>query len=300
MARFTNLSNELIIAIGSHIRKPAHSLNLVLVNRRTHGLILPLLYEHIVLHPNDYPDRTDSKYQRLNPCWMVQFCDNPAVEIGLRSVHTLEIGQDSLCKDFHSHHLKYILSRTTSLKRFCLLAGSFTYPTLPMVVFALDRVSTTLESLDLSSIYYNTPSEASGWYDVPGLGHFTALKHLCIQSCCHYHDFWTGIEAPSLRTLLPVCLQQLEMHRQDDLCVACSEYLVRKVVDLMEEGLRTPRPLRSVTLCLFSEGGMEPGATELVQEMSDRLDLATAKLNQQGISMDAKVRLVGCARQALR
>lgn len=101
------------------------------------------------------------------------------------------------------------------------------------------------------------------------------------------------MEVPSLRTLLPVCLQQLEMHRHDDPFVVYSENLFREVVDLMEEGLRTPRPLRSVTLCLFSEGEVKPVAKERVQKVSDRLDLATAKLNQQGIDMNAKVRLVG-------
>lgn len=90
------------------------------------------------------------------------------------------------------------------------------------------------------------------------------------------------------------------MHRHNDPFIDSGEALVKAVVDLMEEGLRTPRPLRSVTLCLFSKGGGKSGAKERVQKMIDQLDLATAKLNQQGIRMDAKVRLVGENMQALR
>ena len=57
MAKFADLSNELVIAIASHIRKPADILQLCIAERRSHKIIMPLLYENIVLHYLDYSPR---------------------------------------------------------------------------------------------------------------------------------------------------------------------------------------------------------------------------------------------------
>ena len=55
MAKFTNLPNELIVAIASHIQKPIDILHLCIAERRSHAIIQPLLYDNTILHHLDYP-----------------------------------------------------------------------------------------------------------------------------------------------------------------------------------------------------------------------------------------------------
>ena len=64
MAKFTDLSNEIVIAIASFIRKPADILHLCIAERRSHEIIIPLLYENIVLHDLDYPTHERHTYER--------------------------------------------------------------------------------------------------------------------------------------------------------------------------------------------------------------------------------------------
>lgn len=54
MANFADLPNELIIKIISHLRSSLWRLNLVKVNHRIHNLIIPILYEDILLDYRDY------------------------------------------------------------------------------------------------------------------------------------------------------------------------------------------------------------------------------------------------------
>ncbi|CAD6591334.1 MAG: hypothetical protein ASARMPREDX12_005082 [Alectoria sarmentosa] len=55
MAKFTNLSNEVVITIAPHIQKPADILHLCIAKRRNYAINPPLLYENISLHHLDYP-----------------------------------------------------------------------------------------------------------------------------------------------------------------------------------------------------------------------------------------------------
>lgn len=52
MGKLSDIPNEIIIAISSHLRKPSDILHLVLSNHRMHSLIIALLYEHIAIDEN--------------------------------------------------------------------------------------------------------------------------------------------------------------------------------------------------------------------------------------------------------
>lgn len=54
MAKFEDLSNEIVIALGSHLDKPSNSRSLANVNQRMKGLMIPLLFENIVLDRKHY------------------------------------------------------------------------------------------------------------------------------------------------------------------------------------------------------------------------------------------------------
>lgn len=290
MARFADLSNELIIAIGSHICKPAHSLDLVVLNRQTHSLIIPLLYEHIVLHPIDYAGQEicgeDWKSERGIVTRLAnKLRTNPDFRSAIR---TFELGLTAAFRP--SSELYRLFFLMTSLKQFRLVGGTFLGPT-GVVLPPLAYRSATLESLDLSSVHrgHGYPGYGIDY----GLDDFIALKHLCIQNrCCK----------GTMRGLLPKCLQQLEVHchrypRSQPL-IEQGDRATHVLVDLMEEGLTTPRSLRRVKLCLFWKGRAEPSA-EAIQQMVAEFDSSTAKFHQKGIEMDAKVRLVRLDLQAL-
>ena len=293
MAKFTHLPNELIITIASHIRKPAHILHLVLLNHRTHDLIIPLLYQHIILHSKDYPcPRPISVLtgHRLGPIWNIRrLCARFTASPALRSeVHTFEIGLDAIDR----HDFSFLLTQMNSLKRLRILRDPYfsEMPTLPEMTF--DFVSKTVESLDLGKCDFLFCAHGNR----TSFSHFTALKHLSIQSANGFRDYRTRRNLATLRGYLPVCLQELELYCQGALSssefIGQCEWIAHLLVDLMKEGLTTPRPLQTVTLYLKSWRCLEIFAKEPVQKMSEQFDLCTAQLNQQGIKMDAKVRFV--------
>ena len=47
MAKFSDISKEVVVAIACYLQSSFHILQLVLVNQRIHSSIVPLLYEHI-------------------------------------------------------------------------------------------------------------------------------------------------------------------------------------------------------------------------------------------------------------
>ena len=178
MARFTDLSDELTITIGSYVRKPAHRLSLAPLNRQTHSLIIPLLYEHIVLHPDDYPDQRSSKDEYgVERGTLARLAATMAQNSNLHSVvRTFELGLQFI-RTSERQELDKILSSTNSLKSFRLREGSHPGRTW-IVLFALENTMATLESLDLSSSDYCYSAHS----DTTSLRRLIALKHLSIQS----------------------------------------------------------------------------------------------------------------------
>lgn len=122
-----------------------------------------------------------------------------------------EIGLDSIGRAV-DYDFVILLTRMISLKRFRLLGGSPSLSTVNNVTFALDRVSAKLESLDLSSGDYYFYTNHGG---ITSLSHSAALKRLCVQSRCYIGVFWWGRRIATPSGLLPVRLQQLDIHRHD-------------------------------------------------------------------------------------
>ncbi len=66
MAKLMDLSNELILKIGTHIGKTPDKVHLIKVNRRTKCLLIPILYEHLILKHTDYlPNGGRNKYDTI-------------------------------------------------------------------------------------------------------------------------------------------------------------------------------------------------------------------------------------------
>ena len=266
------------------MRKPAHKLSLALLNRQTHSLIIPRLYEHIVLHPDDYPDQQSSKDEYgVERGTLARLAATLAQNSNLHSViRTLELGLQFI-RTSERQGLNNILSSTNSLKRFRLLEGSYLGRTW-IVLLALENSMATLESLDLS----NSDFCYSALGDNPSLRHFIALKHLSIQS-----RFRTGI----LREFLPDCLQQLDVHchygsQSGWALIEEANRVVHLLVDLMEEGPRTPRSLKSVVMWLPWKGKYETSARDRVQKMVDQFNFCAADLSKQGVEIEAKVQFI--------
>lgn len=74
MAKFTDLSNELVIAIASFIGKPADILQLCIAERRTYELIQPLLYENVVFNHIHYPNHISGIGSRSMSSKIHLFC----------------------------------------------------------------------------------------------------------------------------------------------------------------------------------------------------------------------------------
>ena len=74
MAKFTDLSNELVIAIASFIGKSADILQLCIAERRSYELIQPLLYENVVFNDIHYPNHISSDVSRGMSLKIHLFC----------------------------------------------------------------------------------------------------------------------------------------------------------------------------------------------------------------------------------
>lgn len=65
MAKFTNLPNELLLNIGSHLDKSSDKLHLLLLNHRLYIIEKPMLYENIHLQHSDYTEFNGCPVSRL-------------------------------------------------------------------------------------------------------------------------------------------------------------------------------------------------------------------------------------------
>ena len=229
MAKFTDLSNEVVIAIGSFIRKPTDILHLYIAERRSYGLIGPLLYENIVLHHNDYRSRGEHKrdlieqgrpLRRLVLKLMEEYkrdytrgkeCRSLAIRTGERLSFALP---DVFNIGFYAPFLKnlsLIICVRQDEARFNQELR------ISAVGVALQDFSPSLETLTL---YIGGKDDCSGLdKSISNLHKFKAMKKLCIQS-----QFLLGWNLDyDLDPFAPPLLSQLLPPNLEDLTIHCCE-----------------------------------------------------------------------------
>ena len=191
MARFPDLSTELIVAIASHLPRSADKLPLVLVNHQVYHVILPELYKHIMLDQRgDASTKGDSTRTPEEICRDVVRLrhmtsvpkDTPLRKSVLQSL-SLELDSD-IMHNFLSDaildvpglkHLNLRSKRLAGNQRARELLKMFIY----FIRQGLRCVKDTLESLTI-----NTDQDIK-FHSGRGIGplkHLTALKHLSVQS----------------------------------------------------------------------------------------------------------------------
>ena len=232
MAKFTDLSNELVIAIASFIRKPADILQLCTADRRCHDLILPLLYKNIVFHQSDYPTgRHHSLSSNVDSlCGLLDRQQNRG-----RSGHSNGPDFGARCRSLnitmhHSrrspvHSVIELFTYLPFLRNLSLIIGRRQITHWPAIQFhfgkliqALHLLGDTLESLTL---YIAHPWDFCGKDGIGSLHGFKAMKQLRIQSgllvgwgigCPDKEN-----PGPSLSRILPPNLEDLTIH----CCIYC-------------------------------------------------------------------------------
>ena len=223
MAKFMDLSNELVIAIVSFIRKPADILQLCIADRRSHDIILPLLYENIVLHHLDYPtDRPHSLSSNvISLCRLFNHqqqngrsgnSNGPDFGAGCRSLN-INMHWSTRCNAYSVTELLSFLpflrnlSFISSRRRFFYYGPSIKFPTVDLGQ-ALHPLQDTLVTLTL---YIGHEFEYCTIYGIGSLHRFKAMKQLCIQSPVLV-GWGAGPSELSLSRLLPPKLEDLTIH----------------------------------------------------------------------------------------
>lgn len=305
MAKLTDLSNELIVAVRSHLRKPADILRFALVDRRCYGMITPLLYQTITLHHEDYlsidPRYSDRKLQRkLREIVTTQ--QGPSVRnLEISAALSYDVGFG--VKQLNLFRLLPHLTNLTSLHLRILKPGS-TCSVFPswLLPSALGPANGTLRSLVLS-----IEGREDDLLAIGSLQNLTALKRLCIQSSVllgssptEYRISQALANGEVLDTkratasdVLPTSLESLELHccqdgnefKEDALawyadrgqfCACELSVFVGKAVNVQR------RLLKSVVVCrsLFK------GCGKRVRDLQDRLDVVGTETSHLGVELN--------------
>lgn len=214
MVSLLELPNELIIAIGSHLRKPSDLLHFILVNRRAHRELTHLLYQTINL---DYRD-TDAL---SSTCHGDSF-RYPFIPINLLSNRLKikpQLGSNTRTLDIvlveHTSRQQYGLTLLPYLPRLQHLSLSIRkVDDLPMtrtlspstLADSLNSVSGTLETLRLHADH--NPAECDG-SRIGSLRHYTLLERLTIQSHILLGEDMNSLS--HLNAILPPALQGLRV-----------------------------------------------------------------------------------------
>ena len=226
MAKFTDLSNELVFAITSFIRKPADILQLCLAERRSYELIQPLLYKNVIFNHFDYPNHRSSHGIRSMSSKISLFCqcikqqlkensrrnsDGPAFG---RECRSLAVNVNARLT-YANYDVIGVCAFVPFLKSFSLVSNPrFDDPKkdtrfkLDALGRALQPLRHTLESLTLFIRNQDYCWAAEG---LGSLNNFLAMKKLCIQSqvlLCRE----IGLPTPLLSQILPPSLEDLTIH----------------------------------------------------------------------------------------
>lgn len=304
MARFTDLSNELILAIRSHLRKPADILALALSDRRCSTMIMPLLYETVALHQEDFLS-IDQRYSDLKvQAKIFQLLRTHRI----RHIRTLNVcaslGYDLSfpAKQLNVFRLLPHLKSLTSLQ-LCILKninGMCVFP-IWLLSKALRSTSGTLRGLVLC-----IEDREDFGLPIGDLRNLTSLRHLCIQSSVLLGrpPYETEIASakdkgeelkrrPMVSELLPASLESLEVH----CCRDGNELNTESLARYMDEGtfgvckvrlLRRRvvnvrrRLLKSVLVCMLPPRCC---GSRMIRDLIDHLDVVGNKTSHLGFSL---------------
>lgn len=217
MASLLELPNEILIAIGSHLRKPSDVLQFILVNQRAHRELRHLLYQKINLDYRDANPPLSTCHSDSSPR-----CGYPFRSINLLSTLLKmrpQLGSntrtlDIVLVDYTSCH-QYGLVLLPYLPRLQHLSLSirkvhslFMTPTLSPSTLAdsLNFVSGTLKTLRLYADH--NPAECDG-SRIGSLRHYTLLESLTIQSHILLGEDMNSLS--HLNAVLPPALQGLRV-----------------------------------------------------------------------------------------
>ena len=230
MAKFTDLSNELVFAIACFIRKPADILHLCIAERRSYELIQPLLYENVVFNHFDYPIHTPVHGLRSMSSKISLFCrcikeqlkensrrnrDGPAFG---RECRSLAINVNARLT-YANYDVIGVCAFVPFLKSFSLISNPRFDDPKKDVRFNMDALGRALQPLrhTLESLTLFIRNQDYCWA-AEGLGtlqNFTAMKKLRIQSQVLF--CWeSGLPTLLLSQILPPSLEDLTIH--------CCEY----------------------------------------------------------------------------
>ena len=243
-----DLSNEIVIAIASFIRKPADILQLCIADRRSHDIILPLLYENIVLHHLDY---SANRHHCLSSnvgslCGLLKHQQQnsrsgnnkrPDFGAGCRSLnivmhHNCRSPAKSVMELFT--FLPFLRSLSFISRRGREFYGTKISFPIGELGQALNPLRDTLEALTL---YIGCEGEYNGVDGIGSLHGFKAMKQLRIQSgaLVGWRTQWFDEERSvlSLSGLLPPNLEDLTIH----CCVFDKLEDIRNIADHFETRL---------------------------------------------------------------
>ena len=224
MVDFLDFSDELIILILAHIRKPSHILQLALANKRVHGIAIQHLYANVTFDHDDYHAVTHgSPGDDLTPphphirllAKMIRSNALPSGQI-VTSLN-ITVAEDNECNLLQTS-LALLLPQLSSLKHLSLksLFGDLSFWnheqfSLAPLASALSESSQTLESLSLGIC---SGTSRDGW-TIGSLRHFPKLKHLSIQENFLLSEYAIGssqgCKVPDLHSILPLGLKTLRL-----------------------------------------------------------------------------------------
>ena len=236
MAKFTDLPNELVIAVASHTRKPGDILQLCIAERRSHHVILPLLYENIVLHHLDYSIPEDNGVLQLhslksNISSLCQLFKQQQQNAKTGNGQSADFGAE--CRSLSINMLDSVVPTTSIvckllnfipfLKNLSVVISRRSLGYLPDWAFGLDKLGRVLypmrDTLEILTLFIGRYEGNCSNVGVGSLHRFNALKKLHIQSqaligCEYDKDSIFGYtKAESmLSQLLPPKLEKLAIH----------------------------------------------------------------------------------------
>jgi len=256
MAKLTDLSNELILAIRSYLEKPADILALTLANRRFYSLVLPLLYEEIHLDLADNTptsqdaNKPDLKAEHLALVLLARTLTDPQLPCPGPSIASLSVKiRGNFCEVYAG--LLALLPHLARLLHLCLFVA---YDCRSFSVFPAWRVMASLSSAKktLTSLAISVEKDHGDAGCIGELTDFIALRHVCIQAHVllggpRHQTFFLGPgrfndEYSRVSELLPASLETLQIH----CCMDGREFGQTELVELARKGLVVSCPLEAI------------------------------------------------------
>lgn len=321
MARFTDLSNELTMAIASQLPRTSDKLRLALVSHRIHALIISILYRQMVFnYERDKPKIvygriSDTTQSMRNLARTLEDAD-PIYRVAIRSLDmTLDLDRGAI--DFSIFNILHRIQWLKHLRLFLrgLVMGFRSDFSPANLGETLRHTSDTLETLVISVDGRQDRS------DIGSLRHFRSLKLLCIQSHvllgsdCPYGNVFTSsddlneqqnIEGPMVSGVLLLSLQELEVHCCESGVRSEAGYLdfdVKREIfrystleDFTSIRSERPRNLQRVTICCPKEFSFRDrtrrkdwACDRIIEKLKARLDV-TGIMTHYGDYESTKVR----------